>query len=149
MKVGKANKDECDIYIKLRKEYMADTNKREKINLTKTDSEIKKEFLTPVNNKNNNIYSIEYNGEVIGYINFNLFKNNGKKTLYINDIFISKNFRGKGHGKLSMEWIIDFSKNKKCNRIGLGAGAKNKRAQKMYEKIGFKIVGVNYGMDLK
>ena len=149
MKIRKAKKDEYKKYIKLRRESMKYLSKISKVKLTLSDKKIKEEFLTPITNKRNLIYFLENEEGIVGYLNILLINRNGKKTSYLNDIIISKKFRGKGYGKTAMKWFIDFSKKRGVDRIGMGTRYENVGAQKFYKSLGFKEIGINYGMLLK
>ena len=149
MKIRKAKKDEYKDYIKLRKQSMNYLSKISGIKLTLSDKKIKEEFLVPLANKKNLIYFLEDDNNIVGYLNFLLINRNGKKTLYLNDIIISEDSRGKGYGKQAMNWIIKFSKKKNRDRIGLGLRPENKPAFNLYKKMGFNIVGIDMGLDLK
>lgn len=149
MKIRKSKPEEYKEYISLRRESMDYLMKISGEKFKISDKKIKDEFLLPKKDKSNKINFIEDNKKIIGYLNFTLFENNGKKSIYLNDFTISKENRKQGYGKKAMKWLINFSKDKKYDRIGLGTRFENKIARKMYEKLGFKVVGINYGMILK
>lgn len=60
-----------------------------------------------------------YKGEAIGYAvyfyNFSTFL--GKPGLYLEDIFIRPEMRGKGFGKALFKHLIDIAKEKDCGRM--------------------------------
>ena len=100
-------------------------------------------------NKKNKIFFLKVDKKIVGYINFLFINGNGKKTSYLNDIVITEKFRGQGLGKYLMKEFIKISKDKKVDRIGLGARKENKFAINLYKKLGFKIIGYNFGMNIK
>lgn len=61
----------------------------------------------------------EYNSEIIGYAlyfkNFSTFK--GKPGIYLEDLFVKPEFRGKGFGKALFESIIKTAKEKNYGRV--------------------------------
>jgi RimJ/RimL family protein N-acetyltransferase len=61
------------------------------------------------------------------------------------DLFIAigeDNYRGKGIGKIAIEWIIDHGFNKlKLHKINLGVIKDNVPAVKLYQSLGFVIEG--------
>ncbi|WP_026652750.1 GNAT family N-acetyltransferase [Butyrivibrio proteoclasticus] len=58
------------------------------------------------------------------------------KTLYIDDICVDENARGKGVGKALYEHILDFAKNEKYYNITLNVWNCNPGAMKFYETMG-------------
>jgi GNAT superfamily N-acetyltransferase len=61
-----------------------------------------------------------------------------KKTLYLEDIFITKAQRNKGLGKKFMDELIRIAKTNKCGRIEWAVLDWNKNAIKFYEKFGVR-----------
>ncbi len=118
-----------------------------KIPITKT--KLKKDFLKRINDKKVFLYFLENNEKILGYLDFNIWKDLHPPTSYLNDLVIKKEFRGKKYGKKLAKWFISFSKKKHVKRIGLGTGVENKRALRLYKKLGFEIIGYNLGMKLK
>ena len=61
------------------------------------------------------------------------------------DLFIAigeDDYRGKGIGKIAMEWIIDYGFKKiKLQKINLGVIKDNLPAVKLYQSLGFVIEG--------
>ncbi len=59
------------------------------------------------------------------------------------DLFIAigeDDYRGKGLGKLSLEWLIDYAFTKlNLNKINLSVKSNNLAAIKLYKSVGFKI----------
>ncbi|WP_346889577.1 GNAT family protein [Clostridium sp. UBA1056] len=71
---------------------------------------------------------------------------NRKRIAHNSELAISvkKEYWGMGIGTVVMEVLIDFAKNHDTIRtISLGVKASNKKAQHLYEKIGFEKVGVH------
>jgi GNAT superfamily N-acetyltransferase len=61
-----------------------------------------------------------------------------KKTLYLEDIFISRDYRSKGIGKMFMEKLICIAKKNDCGRMEWCVLDWNKNAIDFYEHIGAK-----------
>jgi GNAT superfamily N-acetyltransferase len=61
-----------------------------------------------------------------------------KKTLYLEDIFISEKFRKLGAGKLLMDELVRLSKKNKCGRMEWCVLDWNTNAINFYEKLGAK-----------
>src|SRR3989339_542925 len=68
----------------------------------------------------------------------NYQKNKNKKFFIIAD----DDYRGRGVGKIAMDWLLDYGFYKlKLHKINLGVIADNVPAVKLYKKLGFKIEG--------
>ncbi|MBE5756599.1 MAG: GNAT family N-acetyltransferase [Clostridiales bacterium] len=82
--------------------------------------------------------------EVLGYA-FCVIEEKGSlllqkfKTLYIDDLCVFKNLRGKGFGKELIEGVKSLAKEEKCYNITLNVWALNENAKKFYEKLGFSV----------
>lgn len=57
--------------------------------------------------------------------------------LYIHDFVIDKSCRGKGLGKIFMEFIVNLAKEKGCCKIALEVREDNAAAKLIYAKAGF------------
>ena len=80
----------------------------------------------------------EQNGRLLGYA-FYLFTYSSfeaKRTLYLEDIFISEDFRNKGIGKLFLNEIINIAKANDCGRMEWAVLDWNVNAIKFYENLG-------------
>jgi GNAT superfamily N-acetyltransferase len=78
--------------------------------------------------------------EIVGYA-FYFFTYSSflaKKTLYLEDIFISENMRRSGVGKLFFKELIRISKKEKCGRMEWCVLDWNKKAINFYNKLGAK-----------
>ncbi|HEY5124099.1 MAG TPA: GNAT family N-acetyltransferase [Ignavibacteria bacterium] len=82
----------------------------------------------------------EYEKKIIAYA-FYFFSYStflAKPTLYLEDIYISKNFRSKGLGKSFFTELKKIAKKEKCGRIEWVVLDWNKNAINFYEKLGAK-----------
>lgn len=62
-----------------------------------------------------------------------------KHYLYIHQVSVNEEYRGKGAGKLLFDSVITFAKEIKVERIGLDYWMKNETAKAIYEKMGFQL----------
>jgi ribosomal protein S18 acetylase RimI-like enzyme len=149
MEIRKIKPEEFEAFYKFKVESVKYFKKitKEKIPLSKQRE--RKSFLKRIGKKEDFIYFIIQNKKIAGYIDFNIWKKSPIPTAYVNDIIITKEFQGKGLGKSATRYVIKFVKKKGVKRIGLGTRMENIRAQKLYEDLGFKKIGINYGMQLK
>ena len=83
---------------------------------------------------------IEFNNEVIGYIiyffNFSTFV--GREGIYLEDLYIKPEYRGKGIGKKSFEVLVNIAKENKCERLEWTCLDWNEPSLKFYKSIGAK-----------
>jgi GNAT superfamily N-acetyltransferase len=90
-----------------------------------------------VNNKAEVIIG-EYKGENIGfalfYENFSTFI--GKAGLYLEDLYIKPEMRGKGLGKEMLSFLAKTAKDRDCKRLEWWCLDWNKQSIKFYESIG-------------
>jgi ribosomal protein S18 acetylase RimI-like enzyme len=83
------------------------------------------------------VYTAVYEGEFAGFV---IIQVTGTFTGYIQSICISEKYRGRGIGTILMEFcekrILEFSPN-----IFICVSVFNHRAKKLYESLGYKLVG--------
>ncbi|MBQ6052737.1 MAG: GNAT family N-acetyltransferase [Clostridia bacterium] len=90
------------------------------------------------------VFVAEANGEVIGYAfcQLQLIENSSVlkpvKTLYIDDLCVDKNHRGKKTGTALFEAVKSFAKELGCHNITLNVWSFNTSAMKFYESLGMK-----------
>ncbi len=81
--------------------------------------------------------------QVLGH-GFCIFQHSGGRlmeehdTLYIDDICVDENHRGKGIGKALFEAIVSFAKSKGCYNVTLNVWSCNPGAMEFYERMGMK-----------
>ena len=59
----------------------------------------------------------------------------GGECLFIEELFIKEEFRGKGYGKAVMDWLV--KEYPQCRRLRLEVTQVNQTAIRLYEKCGF------------
>ncbi len=103
--------------------------------VTATEESLKESIFD--NNKADALF-IELNNEVIGYIVyfFNLSTFVGKQGIYIEDLYIKPEYRGKGIGKKSFEVLANIAKENKCERIEWTCLNWNEPSLKFYKSLG-------------
>ncbi len=65
---------------------------------------------------------------------------------YLANIAVAPEFQGLGIGRMLMERVIEVSEKEGANYIVLEVRASNIKAQRLYKKFGFEVVGVRKGM---
>lgn len=76
--------------------------------------------------------------------NNNLFKG---KTLYVDDLVTSSQFRSQGSGKIMLDWLTEYSSNNGYDYISLDSGMQRKRAHQFYLNNDFEIAGYHFISD--
>lgn len=84
----------------------------------------------------------EENSEIIGAVSYSIMDMKAAiihpfKSLWISDLVVSQNHRGKGIGTLLMEKVKETAKENSVDRIQLNVSSYNTDAVKLYEKLGF------------
>lgn len=149
MKIRKVTKEDFRRYSALRKEGLEDYSKFAKEKLRITSKQIKEEFNGIFSNKRRVLFVFEENKEIKAYIMGTLIKNVYQCAGYIDDIFVGKDSRKKGFGRLLMKAFVDWAKSKKATKMRLGVRINNKKAISLYKKLGFKIKHYEMEKELK
>jgi GNAT superfamily N-acetyltransferase len=80
----------------------------------------------------------EYQGKPAAFAlffhNFSTFE--GKPGIYLEDIYVQPSFRGKGIGKLMLEYLIELARERNCARVEWSVLDWNEPAINFYRKMG-------------
>lgn len=60
------------------------------------------------------------------------------KTLYIDDLCVDENIRGRHIGKFLYDYVLEFARKEGCYNVTLNVWSCNEAAMKFYEKCGLK-----------
>jgi len=60
-----------------------------------------------------------------------------KRHLYVFDLVTDEAYRGKGYGKMMLEYLRDYARVGMCQNIVLSSGFAREDAHRFYEKSGF------------
>ena len=85
------------------------------------------------------MFIIEEDKNIKGFVIGTLIKNNYQYSTYLDEIYVDRNSRRKGFSKLLLNEFAKWSKLKKAKIMRLGVNVNNKKAMKLYNKIGFEI----------
>ncbi len=88
--------------------------------------------------------AVDENGKVLGYafcvfqqhLNDNILTD--IKTLYIDDLCVDENLRGRHIGKKLYEAVLDYAKAHDCYNVTLNVWSLNESAMKFYQACGLK-----------
>lgn len=87
-------------------------------------------------------FLVKYDKKVIGIFSLKYEKN----KVYLFDFSVNNSYRGRGFGTIILKQILYELKEFGYSKLFLYALKDNKRAIKLYEKIGFKTIRVLKGM---
>ena len=123
-------------------------NARPDIFIKKDRNEITQEVIDTINDDNKKILVIDDNEKIIGFIIFQI-KNKHTKKIYIDQLVIKEDQRGKGLGKLLINEIEQIAKNENCKRIEFDCWAFNNNAFEMYKHLGYKEQLIKFEKEVK
>lgn len=84
------------------------------------------------------------NGQAMGMCHYKLLDmpegpiTNKRKVIFIEDLCVEKNYRGKGIGKLIVDKVEKHSRELKVDALELNVWSVNTEGEKFYEKLGLK-----------
>lgn len=102
------------------------------------------ELLAIISDDTRPIFVAEDENEVVGYAfcMYQQYKDNNIltdiKTLYIDDLCVDENCRGKRIGKTLYEYVLEFAREQGFYNVTLNVWSCNEGALKFYEKMGLK-----------
>ncbi len=99
-----------------------------------------KKNLSMINSEEFSVYFIEIGGEKAGYLILQ-----HKDPLYVQSLYLLENFRGKGIGRKTFEFIRERCKEKMIEKFYLGCHPQNEKALGFYHKMGGKITARDEG----
>ena len=140
------NQDQYNNYITYSKNnYAQEITKSRGISIEEAMQITNKEYdtLLPdgLQSKNQYLYTIENNeNENIGIMWFSSQSNHGDNELFLCDVEVNKEYRGKGYGRESMDLLESKVKEFNMHTISLHVFLHNKIAYSLYNKIGYKEV---------
>ncbi|MEM2936323.1 MAG: GNAT family N-acetyltransferase [Candidatus Bathyarchaeia archaeon] len=111
------------------------------------------ETIRKLSKDKNLILVAKYGNRIIGHCMLDVYKRSTGKGISSLIINVHQDFQNKGLGTAMIETMIDWAKSKGMYRIELSVVTKHKMALHVYEKVGFRIEGVQreayYGEDGK
>jgi GNAT superfamily N-acetyltransferase len=128
-----AEEDDCSLILEFIKK-LADYEKRLS-EVSATESDIKESIFK---NKHAEAVIGEYKGVPVGFAvffhNFSTFL--GKPGIYIEDIFVDPQMRGKGFGSIIFTFFAKLAIERNCGRVEWSVLTWNEPSIKFYEKLG-------------
>lgn len=107
-------------------------------------------FQRALRNKNYLCLVAELNKKIVGFIDLWAFPDvsHGACLAQIQNLVVTRKFRGMRIGTKLIKEVIKFSKKKKYHELHVWTEKKNKAAIKLYKKVGFKKEQVLLEMEL-
>lgn len=88
-------------------------------------------------------------GEILGYVTyFFAYYTWVGKSLYMDDLYVRNEFRGKGIGTQLIQKIINFAKAEKCNRLRWQVSEWNAPAIEFYKSLGATVDPIESNCDI-
>lgn len=88
-------------------------------------------------------------GEMIGYATyFFAYYTWQGKCLYMDDLFVREDYRGRGVGKELIQNVIGFARKNHCHKLRWMVGAWNENAIRFYKSLGAEIDHVEMACNL-
>jgi len=111
------------------------------------------ETIRKLSEDKNLILVAKHGNRIIGHCVLNIYQHFTGKGISFLIINVHQDFQNKGLGAAMIKTMIDWAKSKGMHRIELSVVAEHKMAVHVYEKVGFKIEGIQreayYGEDGK
>ena len=101
------------------------------------------DFLSIVQSKNSILYGAFNRGELIGILTLVIIDIPTGRQLRIEDVVVDKIQRGKGIGELLTREAIKRAEKMEVSKISLTSNPSRISANKLYQKIGFKLRNTN------
>lgn len=133
LKIRETTEEDCSLILSLIKEIAEYEKMSDQV--VATEESLKESIFR---NKRAEVVILELNGEAVGYAlyfyNYSTFI--GKSGLYLEDIFIKKEARGKGIGKEVFKFLVKKAKEEGCKRMEWTCLNWNEPSIKFYKSLG-------------
>jgi len=135
IEIRKASENDFNAIFELLKEFAEFIKTPEKVTLTLEQMQKDKDYFNSLIATDNN--------NVIGFATyFFAYYSWTGKTLYIDDLFIIQQYRGKGIGTTLINSLINIAKQENCKKMRWQVSNWNKPAIEFYKRLGAEIDGV-------
>ena len=72
----------------------------------------------------------------------------GAKLAVVENVIVSRDYRGQGIGSQLMQFVMARATEEKCYKLMLSSNKKRTQAHKFYEQLGFEQHGISFMVDL-
>lgn len=88
-------------------------------------------------------------GSLVGYATyFHAYSSWSGKSLYMDDLYVKRNYRKQGIGKLLLGEIVSLAKEHQCKKVHWQVSDWNVNAQDFYKALGAKVSADEWNCDL-
>lgn len=112
---------------------------------------VSKQILQELANPNLYLYALRVKERYAGWISLvyipKVGKWNGQGHVYVDELWVAEEYRGKGYGKALMQKADDLKEELNARGIRLYVNVNNPSAQKLYERCGYHADGQAYFME--
>lgn len=113
---------------------------------SKSQPEITKEFIEKMllSSQTTIIVARDDSSQIVGIATMTTYQALTATKTWIEDVVVDENFRGKGIGTGLIKYVLKIASEKGIKYVNLTSNPKRVEANKLYQKLGFKIVETNY-----
>jgi GNAT superfamily N-acetyltransferase len=97
----------------------------------------------------NVLYAVTEDGEDVGHLWLGEREVQGRRVLWIWDVFVNEDQRGRGLGRAAMQLIEEEARRRGLDRVELNVFGGNDVARGLYRSLGYDEVAVWMGKDLR
>ena len=89
------------------------------------------------------VLAVKDGRRIVGVATLYILQKIGKRTAHVEDVVIDSEYRGQGLGKKLMQSLLAVARAKKVGTVHLTSRPEKIAANKLYQKLGFKIKKTN------
>jgi ribosomal protein S18 acetylase RimI-like enzyme len=94
------------------------------------------------------LFALEESGQRVGHLWIGTREHQGRRFLWVWDVFVAKEYRGRGLGHRAMQLAEHEARRRGLSRIDLNVFGGNEAARRLYRALGYEEVAVQMGKDL-
>ncbi|CAA7602326.1 Gcn5-related N-acetyltransferase (GNAT) domain protein [Acididesulfobacillus acetoxydans] len=97
------------------------------------------------------VYVAEINSDIVGTFALAVMDNlahAGKPSGLLEDVVVGTGYRGKGIGRLMMEYALSYCRKQGCYKVALSSNLAREGAHAFYERLGFRKHGYSFLVEL-
>ncbi|KLU59850.1 aminoalkylphosphonic acid N-acetyltransferase [Peptococcaceae bacterium CEB3] len=97
------------------------------------------------------LYVADRGGQIVGVFALAIMDNlahAGRPSGLLEDVVVSEEHRGKGIGRLIMNYAVGYCQRQGCYKVALSSNLAREGAHVFYERLGFKKHGYSFSLEL-